>query len=115
MTNIIEKIENEQTAKKEHPEIQPGYTVVLGIKITEGSKTRVQNFEGTVIALTNRKLRSSITVRKVSHDVAVERVFPLYAPCIESIKVTRKGKVRRAKLYYLRDVSGKKSRLKEIR
>jgi len=114
MTNIIEKYENEQIEKKELSEIQPGRTVVVGVKVTEGNKTRVQNFEGTVIAKTNRKLRSSITVRKVSSGIGVERVFPLHAPCIDSIKVKRRGRVRRAKLYYLRGVSGKKARITEI-
>jgi large subunit ribosomal protein L19 len=109
---IIAEIEAEQMGK-ELPEFSPGDTVVVQVKVKEGTRERLQAFEGVVIAKRNRGLNSAFTVRKISHGEGVERVFQTYSPLIESIAVKRRGDVRRAKLYYLRDLSGKAARIKE--
>lgn len=113
MDSRIQKIESEQRQKKEIPEFAPGDSVRVHVRVREGEKERVQVFDGLVIARKNAGLRSSFTVRKVSFGVGVERVFPLYAPVVEKVEVKNRGRVRRAKLYYLRGRSGKASRLKE--
>jgi large subunit ribosomal protein L19 len=101
--------------KKDLPDIQPGYTVRVSQKVKEGSKERIQVFEGLVLALKHGKgINATITVRKVASGVGVERVFPIHAATIEKIEVTKKGKVRRAKLYYLREARGKRAKLKKI-
>ena len=112
MSKIIEAIEQEQMGK-EIPEFSPGDTVVVQVKVREGSRERLQAFEGVVIAKRNRGLNSSFTVRKISHGEGVERVFQTYSPVVDSIKVKRRGDVRRAKLYYLRGRTGKGARIKE--
>ena len=112
MNKIIEAIENEQMGK-EVPEFSPGDTVIVQVKVKEGSRERLQAFEGVVIAKRNRGLNSSFTVRKISHGEGVERVFQTYSPVVDSIKVKRRGDVRRAKLYYLRGRTGKAARIKE--
>ncbi len=112
MSKIIEAIENEQMGK-EVPEFAPGDTVVVQVKVKEGSRERLQAFEGVVIAKRNRGLNSSFTVRKISHGEGVERVFQTYSPVVDSVKVKRRGDVRRAKLYYLRGRTGKAARIKE--
>ncbi len=115
--NIIGELEAEQAAKllagKTIPEFQPGDTVVVNVKVKEGERTRVQAYEGVCIARTGGGLNESFTVRKISYGEGVERVFPVFSPNIESIKVIRRGKVRRAKLYYLRDRRGKSARIAE--
>lgn len=113
MTNIIDQIDAEQMASKEIPEFNPGDTVVVQVKVKEGSRERLQAFEGVVIAKKNRGLNSAFTVRKISHNVGVERVFQTYSPLVVSIDVKRRGDVRRAKLYYLRNLSGRAARIKE--
>ena len=117
--NLIQQIEAENIAKfaesKKIPEFRPGDTLRVGVKVVEGERTRVQNFEGVCIARTNRALGSSFTVRKISFGEGVERVFPLYSPNIDSIEVVRRGAVRRAKLYYLRGRTGKAARIAERR
>ncbi len=105
----------QQYMEREIPEFTPGDTVRVNVKIQEGGKFRIQAFEGVVIAIRNRGLRSTFTVRKVSFGYGVERIFPLHSPMIESIERTKKGRVRRAKLYYLRQRKGKAARIKEIR
>ena len=112
--NLIDQIEKAYT-DKEIPEFGPGDTVRVHVKISEGDKSRIQVFEGVVIAMKNRANRSAFTVRKVSQGYGVERVFPLYSPVIEQIERVRRGRVRRAKLYYLRERKGKAARIKEIR
>jgi len=112
MSNIIEQIEAEQM-KKDIPDFSPGDTVVVQVKVKEGSRERLQAFEGVVLAKRNRGLNSAFTVRKISHGEGVERVFQTHSPAIGSIKVKRRGDVRRAKLYYLRERSGKSARIKE--
>ncbi len=112
MSNIIEELENEQMTK-DVPEFSPGDTVVVQVKVKEGTRERLQAFEGVVIARRNRGLNSAFTVRKISHGEGVERVFQTYSPAVASIKVKRRGDVRRAKLYYLRELSGKAARIKE--
>ncbi len=112
MSNIIEEIEKEQM-NRELPAFGPGDTVVVNVRVKEGNRERLQAFEGVVIAKRNRGLNSSFTVRKISHGEGVERVFQAYSPAIESIKVKRRGDVRRAKLYYLRERTGKAARIKE--
>lgn len=112
MTDIIEQIETQQMNKK-LPDFQAGDTVVVQVKVREGERERLQAFEGVVIAKRNRGLNSSFTVRKNSHGEGVERVFQTYSPLVDSVVVKRRGKVRRAKLYYLRGLSGKAARLKE--
>ncbi len=113
--NIIAELESEQIAKlgKTIPEFQPGDTVVVNVKVKEGDRTRVQAYEGVCIARTGGGLNENFTVRKISYGEGVERVFPIYSPNIDSIKVVRRGKVRRAKLYYLRDRRGKSARIAE--
>jgi large subunit ribosomal protein L19 len=115
--NIIETLEAEQAAKlsagRNIPEFSPGDTVVVNVKVTEGERTRVQAYEGVCIARSGGGLQESFTVRKISYGEGVERVFPVYSPVIESIKIVRRGKVRRAKLYYLRDRRGKSARIAE--
>jgi large subunit ribosomal protein L19 len=110
--NIIEELENEQL-KQDVPEFSPGDTVVVQVKVKEGNRERLQAFEGVVIARRNRGLNSAFTVRKISHGEGVERVFQTHSPAIAAIKVKRRGDVRRAKLYYLRERSGKSARIKE--
>jgi len=115
--NLLKEIENEQMAKlsagKEIPDFQPGDTVIVNVKIIEGEKSRVQAYEGVCIGRAGAGLNENFTVRKISYGEGVERVFPLYSPMIDSIKVVRRGKVRRAKLYYLRNLRGKSARIVE--
>jgi large subunit ribosomal protein L19 len=115
--NIIEQLEKEQVEKlsagKDIPAFQPGDTVQVNVKVKEGDRTRVQAYEGVCIARNGGGLNESFTVRKISYGEGVERVFPLYSPLIDSIKLVRRGKVRRAKLYYLRDRRGKSARIAE--
>jgi large subunit ribosomal protein L19 len=112
MSKIIEAIEQEQM-EKDIPSFAPGDTVVVQVKVKEGSRERLQAFEGVVIAKRNRGLNSSFTVRKISHGEGVERVFQTYSPVVDSVEVKRRGDVRRAKLYYLRGRTGKAARIKE--
>ena len=112
MSKIIEAIDQEQMGK-EIPAFAPGDTVVVQVKVKEGQRERLQAFEGVVIAKRNRGLNSSFTVRKISHGEGVERVFQTYSPMIDSVKVKRRGDVRRAKLYYLRGREGKSARIRE--
>jgi large subunit ribosomal protein L19 len=112
MSNIIEQLEAEQM-NREVPDFTPGDTVVVQVKVTEGNRERLQAFEGVVIAKRNRGLNSAFTVRKISHGEGVERVFQTYSPAVAEIKVKRRGAVRRAKLYYLRGLTGKAARIKE--
>jgi large subunit ribosomal protein L19 len=112
MTNIIDEINAEQL-NKDIPQFAPGDTLVVNVKVREGNRERLQAFEGICIAMRNRGLNSAFTVRKISHGTGVERVFQTYSPQIESIKVKRRGDVRRAKLYYLRGREGKSARIKE--
>jgi large subunit ribosomal protein L19 len=116
--DVIATIEAEEAARLgaksgKIPEFQPGDTVVVNVKVTEGDRTRVQAYEGVCIARNGGGLNESFTVRKISYGEGVERVFPLYSPMIDSIKLVRRGKVRRAKLYYLRDRRGKSARIVE--
>ena len=111
MTNIIDEINAEQL-NKEIPEFAPGDTIVVSVKVKEGNRERLQAFEGVCIAMRSRGLNSAFTVRKISHGTGVERVFQTYSPLIDSIKVKRRGDVRRAKLYYLREREGKSARIK---
>jgi len=115
--NLLKQIENEQMAKlsagKEIPDFQPGDTLVVNVKIVEGERTRVQAYEGVCIGRAGSGLNENFTVRKISYGEGVERVFPLYSPMIDSIKVVRRGQVRRAKLYYLRGRRGKSARIVE--
>ena len=117
--NLIQQLEAEAieqfTSTKTIPEFRPGDTLRVGVRVVEGDRTRVQNFEGVCIARANRGLGSSFTVRKISFGEGVERVFPLYSPNIETIDVVRRGVVRRAKLYYLRGRTGKAARIAERR
>jgi large subunit ribosomal protein L19 len=117
--NLIQQFEAEQIeqfrSNKQLPEFRPGDTLRVGVKVVEGDRTRVQNFEGVCIARANRGLGSSFTVRKISFGEGVERVFPLYSPNVDSIEVVRRGAVRRAKLYYLRGRTGKAARIAERR
>jgi large subunit ribosomal protein L19 len=112
MSNIIQELEKEQMTK-EVPDFGPGDTVVVQVKVKEGTRERLQAFEGICIAKRNRGLNSAFTVRKISHGEGVERVFQTYSPSVDSIQVKRRGAVRRAKLYYLRALSGKAARIKE--
>jgi len=112
MSNIIEQLEQEQT-RTDIPDFSPGDTVTVQVKVKEGTRERLQAFEGVVIAKRNRGMNSAFTVRKISHGEGVERVFQTHSPAIGSIKVKRRGAVRRAKLYYLRELSGKSARIKE--
>ena len=115
MSNLLETFETQQieklTSKKRVPAFRPGDTLKVTVRITEGSKSRLQAFEGVCIARKNNSVNSNFTVRKISHGEGVERVFPLFSPLVEKIEVVRKGDVRRAKLYYLRELSGKKARI----
>jgi large subunit ribosomal protein L19 len=112
MSNIIEQLEQEQM-KTDIPDFSPGDTIVVQVKVKEGNRERLQAFEGVVIARRNRGMNSAFTVRKISHGEGVERVFQTHSPAIASIKRKRRGDVRRAKLYYLRERSGKSARIKE--
>src|SRR5918997_6863308 len=113
--NIIQQLEQEQIAKlnKTIPDFQPGDTVIVNVKVKEGDRARVQAYEGVCIARSGGGIHESFTVRKISYGEGVERVFPVYSPMIDSIKVVRRGAVRRAKLYYLRDRRGKSARITE--
>ncbi|TLP47050.1 50S ribosomal protein L19 [Cohaesibacter sp. CAU 1516] len=115
--NIIEQLEQEQmaevAAKREIPEFSPGDTVRVNVRVTEGTRTRVQAYEGLCIARSGGGLNENFTVRKISYGEGVERVFPVYSPMIDSLEVVRRGKVRRAKLYYLRERRGKSARIAE--
>jgi len=113
--NLIQQLEAEAIAgfSKEIPEVRAGDTVRVGVRVVEGTRERVQNYEGVVIARSNRGMGSNFTVRKISFGEGVERVFPLYSPNIDSITVVRRGVVRRAKLYYLRGRTGKSARIAE--
>ena len=112
MTNIIDEINAEQL-NKDIPQFAPGDTLVVSVKVKEGNRERLQAFEGVCIAMRNRGLNSAFTVRKISHGTGVERVFQTYSPMIDSIKVKRRGDVRRAKHYFLRGREGKSARIKE--
>ncbi len=112
MSKIIQQLDQEQMTR-EVPDFAPGDTVVVQVKVKEGARERLQAFEGVVIAIRNRGLNSAFTVRKISHGEGVERVFQTYSPAIADIEVKRKGDVRRAKLYYLRGLTGKAARIKE--
>ena len=112
MSKIIEELENAQL-KSDVPDFGPGDTVVVQVRVVEGTRERLQAFEGIVIAKRNRGLNSAFTVRKISHGIGVERVFQTHSPSVGSIEVKRRGDVRRAKLYYLRDLTGKAARIKE--
>src|SRR6202166_3084402 len=115
--NVLKEIEAQQVAKltagKEIPDFQPGDTVIVNVKIVEGERARVQAYEGVCIGRAGAGLNENFTVRKISYGEGVERVFPLYSPMIDSITVVRRGKVRRAKLYYLRGLRGKSARIVE--
>ena len=119
LNKVIKVLENEFMKPGENqpakvvPAFQAGDTVIVNIKVKEGERTRVQSFEGVVIARRNRGYNSAFTVRKISHGVGVERVFQTYSPIIESIELKRRGDVRRAKLYYMRELSGKAARIRE--
>ncbi len=112
MSNIIQELEKEQMGKQ-LPEFGPGDTVIVQVKVKEGQRERLQAFEGVCIAKRNRGLNSSFTVRKISHGEGVERVFQSHSPSVATVKVKRRGDVRRAKLYYLRGLTGKAARIKE--
>jgi large subunit ribosomal protein L19 len=112
MSNIIAELDAEQMGK-DVPDFGPGDTVIVQVRVKEGSRERLQAFEGVVIAKRNRGLNSAFTVRKISHGEGVERVFQTYSPSVAEVKVTRRGDVRRAKLYYLRGRTGKAARIKE--
>jgi large subunit ribosomal protein L19 len=115
--DIIRQIEAEQAArieeKRKLPEFQPGDTVRVSVRVTEGSRTRLQAYEGVCIARSGSGFQENFTVRKISYGEGVERVFPVYSPLVEAVEVVRRGKVRRAKLYYLRDRRGKSARISE--
>lgn len=110
---LIQELEKEQMGQKEIPPFRTGDTVIVQVKVKEGDRERLQAFEGIVIAKRNRGSNSAFTVRKISYGEGVERVFLTYSPIVASIKIVRRGDVRRAKLYYLRDLSGRKARIKE--
>jgi large subunit ribosomal protein L19 len=115
--NLIQQLEKEQfdklAAAREVPDFAPGDTVIVNVKVVEGERTRVQAYEGVCIGRSGRGINESFTVRKISYGEGVERVFPVLSPMIDSIKVVRRGKVRRAKLYYLRNLRGKSARIVE--
>jgi large subunit ribosomal protein L19 len=115
--DIIQQLNKEQVEKlsagKDIPEFGPGDTLLVNVKVIEGDKSRIQAYEGVCIGRSGRGINENFTVRKISYGEGVERVFPLYAPMIDSIRVVRRGKVRRAKLYYLRGLRGKKARISE--
>ena len=112
LNNLLNEFESAQ-AERKLPEFGPGDTVIVNVKVKEGNRERVQAYEGVVIAKRNRGLNSSFTVRKISHGTGVERVFQTHSPAIDSVEVKRRGAVRAAKLYYLRDLAGKAARIKE--
>ena len=115
--NLIQQLEKEQVEKlstgKDIPDFQPGDTVIVNVKVVEGERTRIQAYEGVCIGCSGAGLHENFTVRKISYGEGVERVFPVYSPMLDSIKVVRRGKVRRAKLYYLRGLRGKAARITE--
>ena len=115
--NIIQELEREQAekiaAKRQVPDFSPGDTVVVAVRVKEGERSRIQNYEGVVIARSGSGLNENFTVRKISYGEGVERVFPVYSPLVDDIKLVRRGKVRRAKLYYLRGRRGKSARITE--
>jgi large subunit ribosomal protein L19 len=115
--NLIQQLEKEQVEKltsgKKIPDFQPGDTLLVNVKVVEGERTRIQAYEGVCIARSGAGLHENFTVRKISYGEGVERVFPVYSPMVESIKVVRRGKVRRAKLYYLRGLRGRAARITE--
>jgi large subunit ribosomal protein L19 len=111
-TNIIDQLDKENM-NREIPDFRPGDTVVVQVKVKEGSRERLQAYEGVVIAKRNRGINSAFTVRKISHGEGVERVFQTYSPTVDSVTIKRRGDVRRAKLYYLRERTGKAARIKE--
>ena len=112
LNNLLNEFESAQ-AERKLPEFGPGDTVIVNVKVKEGNRERVQAYEGVVIAKRNRGLNSAFTVRKISHGTGVERVFQTHSPAIDSVEVKRRGAVRAAKLYYLRDLAGKAARIKE--
>ncbi len=116
--NLIQQLDKEQVAKlsanKDIPDFEPGDTVLVNVTVVEGERTRIQAYEGVCIGRSGRGINENFTVRKISYGEGVERVFPLHAPMIDSIKLVRRGKVRRAKLYYLRGRRGKKARIAEV-
>jgi large subunit ribosomal protein L19 len=114
MSKIIEQLEAETIGENRMPRFRAGETVRVSVRIKEGSKERIQVFEGVVIAWNAAGVRSTVTVRKISYGIGVERIFPVYSPNIEKIEWMRRGRVRRAKLYYMRDLRGKKARLAEV-
>ena len=115
--NLIQQLEKEQQEKlsagREIPDFEPGDTVIVNVKAVEGERTRIQAYEGVCIGRSGGGIHESFTVRKISYGEGVERVFPLYSPMVDSIKLVRRGKVRRAKLYYLRNLRGKSARIVE--
>jgi len=115
--NLLQQLDKEQVEKlsagKDYPDFEPGDTVLVNVKVVEGERTRIQAFEGICIGRAGTGINENFTVRKISYGEGVERVFPLYSPIIDSIKLLRRGKVRRAKLYYLRGRRGKKARIAE--
>jgi large subunit ribosomal protein L19 len=115
--NLMQQLEKEQveklTAGKDIPDFQPGDTVLVNVKVVEGERTRIQAYEGVCIGRSGAGLHENFTVRKISYGEGVERVFPVYSPMVDSIKIVRRGKVRRAKLYYLRGLRGKAARIVE--
>ena len=113
--DLINFVENEFAVEKKHPDFKAGDTVTVGYLIREGNKERIQNFRGVVIQLRGRENTKTFTVRKMSGNVGVERIFPLYSPFIDSIEINKRGKVRRKRLFYLRGLTGKKARIKEKR
>ncbi len=113
MSKLVQAIEQEQMNGKVIPTFSPGDTVIVHVKVKEGNRERLQAFEGVVIARRNRGINSAFTVRKISHGEGVERVFLSYSPLVDHIEVKRRGRVRRAKLYYLRDLSGRKAKIRE--
>lgn len=113
--DIIKEIQKEVTGTKEFPEFKAGDNITVNYRITEGGKTRIQAFKGDVIQRKGSGTTETVTVRKISNGVGVERIFPLYSPNIENIEVNRRGKVRRARLFYLRELRGKQARIKERR
>ncbi|MEE2827936.1 MAG: 50S ribosomal protein L19 [Myxococcota bacterium] len=115
MSTIIQELESDALSARPMPRFRPGDTVRVHVRIKEGAKERIQIFEGIVIAWKNAGIRSTMTVRKVSYGVGVERIFPVYGPSIDKIDWVRRGRVRRSKLYYMRDLRGKKARLAEVR
>jgi large subunit ribosomal protein L19 len=113
--DLVKFVEQEFTVEKEHPAFAAGDTITVSYKIREGNKERIQNFRGVVIQLRGRGTTKTFTVRKISGNIGVERIFPLHSPFIDSIQINKKGKVRRKRLFYLRGRTGKKARIKEKR